>query len=95
MIRQNEYSSLADYKKVLNSIGIADDRIKKELKKKYDKNSDNELVCGFGDAILQDCLSFIFSNNVDFKISDFQEKDWKNISRKIWSLGCAMKPKRS
>lgn len=95
MIRQKEFSTFGKYKKVLNSVGIADNRIKKELKKKYDKNTDNELVCGFGDAILSDCLSYISSNNIDFKISDFQKEDWTSISRKIWSLGCAMKPKRS
>lgn len=96
LIRKNENTSLGNYKKLLSSIGISEDRIKKALKMKYDKNTDNELVCGFGDSILPDCLTYISSHdNVNLNILDYQKEDWGNISRKIWSLGCAMKPKRN
>lgn len=96
LIRKNENTSLGNYKKLLSSIGISEDRIKKALKMKYDKNTDNELVCGFGDSILADSLTYISSHdNVNFKILDYQKEDWENVSRKIWSLGCAMKPKRN
>lgn len=74
---------MGDYKKLLSSIGISEDRIKKALKIKYDKNTDNELVCGFGDSILADSLTYISSHdNVNLKMLDYQKEDWKTYQEK-------------
>lgn len=96
LVRKYEYASLSDYKSLLTSIcGISDVRVKRALNKKYDKKNDNELIPGFGNSILPASIEHIKSYEVEFKILDYQKNDWECITRKIWSLGCALKPKRT
>lgn len=61
------------------------------------KDSSKELVPGFGDTIFSDTLDYIQNNNVNpncWIFDAYQQTDWRAIANKVWSLGCAMAPRR-
>ena len=61
------------------------------------KDSAKELVSGFGDVIFSDTLDYIQNNHIHpslLQFDSYQQSDWNAIANKVWSLGCAMVPRR-
>lgn len=61
------------------------------------KDSAKELVSGFGDVILSDTLDYIqnyYINSSLLILDAYQLPDWYAIANKVWSLECAMVPRR-
>ena len=96
-IKKSNYSQFSDYHDLLLLIGKNDNNLRRSLHKAYDKNNDNEIVAGLGKSILGDVLTYLNTHYIsdnDIVIEGYQSKDWDEISRRVWSLGCAMKPQR-
>lgn len=84
---------------VCKSVLQLSDAFDKDLEKIITLNIDcsKVLMQGFGDDIFKDSLEYMSNNNLnssDFKLCEYQSEDWNHISNKVWSLGCAMKPKK-
>lgn len=96
-IKKNNYPQLSNYREMLLQIGKNDKSLAKSLHKVYNKNNDNEIVAGLGKTILGDTLTYLNTHNVSanaITIEKYQLNDWNEISRRVWSLGCAMSPQR-
>lgn len=82
-------------KQMLQNIGKTQHEINKIIS--MGVNSSKEIISGFGDVILGDTLNYIQCNNINanlLKLNSYQQHDWDAIANKIWSLGCAMVPRR-
>lgn len=82
-------------KGVLELLGKSPREINKILL--YGKESSKDLISGFGEDIFNETLNYLQNNVINpsfLKLSDYQQKDWNSISKKVWSLGCAMVPRR-
>lgn len=67
------------------------------MHKSFKKGCDNEIVVGLGDTILGDVLSYLNTHEISSKDVigySYQVKEWNEISKRIWSIGCAVKPQR-
>ena len=96
-IRKNNISQFPNYRKLLLQIGKKENSLKAILHKKYSKDNDNVIVNGVGKTVLGDVLTYLethYISNNNIVVSPYQEKDWNEISKRVWSLGCAIKPQR-
>jgi hypothetical protein len=87
--------SLHNYIAMLKSLGITQQKINTTLASRY-KKSEPALLQGVSKDLLKLTVEFIGSNYLDDTIipDNHQTEDWKNITRKIWSIGCANNPRR-
>lgn len=95
-LKNMNYNVFQKYEQLFLDIGKTDKYLKKILRRKYKKGQDNCIVNGFGADVLSNVVMYIENNVIssnDYKIENYQSADWNDISRKIWSLGCAMTPK--
>lgn len=86
----------ANHRNLFLSIGKNEGVMKKILKRRYKKGKDNCIVHGLGQTVLADTVNFLMNNNIsarDYSLCRYQNNDWGQISKLIWSLGCAVTPK--
>lgn len=82
-------------KQILLNIGKTQREINKIISS--GKESRKELIPGYGDDIFCDTLNYIQNNYIKadlLNLDSYQRHDWDAIANKVWSLGCAMTPKR-
>lgn len=95
-LKNINYNIFQKHEQLFLDVGMADKYLRKLLRRKYKKGQDNCLVSGFGADVLSNVVMYIENNIIssnDYKVENYQSADWNDISRKIWSLGCAMTPK--
>lgn len=96
-IKKNNYILYSNYFDLLLQIGKNEKNLKAILRKKFKKGYDNEIVVGLGATILGDVLSYLNTHKISSKDIigyTYQIKEWNEISKRIWSIGCAVKPQR-
>lgn len=90
-----DYSFYNVCKSALQLTGAFDVNLEKNIAS--NKKCTKVLMQGFGEDVLKESLEYMGNNNLnssDFKLRECQSEDWKRISNMVWSLGCAMKPRR-
>ena len=94
-MKEKGVDSFASYVSVLNSLGVKQSIIDNTLSSEYKKN-ENPLVHGLGGDVLKDTVDYLNNHYLDdpVELADYQKDDWRNITRKIWSIGCANNPRR-
>ena len=94
-MKRENVGSFASYISVLKSLGVKQSVIDNTLSSGYKKN-ETPLVHGLGGDILKDTVEYLNIHELldSVELADYQKDDWKNITRKIWSIGCANNPRR-
>lgn len=96
MLKNTDNEVFQKYERILIESGKTKFYLNNLLRRKYEKGKDNCIVCGLGKEILSKAVMYMENNDVspdNYKVENYQSADWNEISRKIWSLGCAMAPK--
>lgn len=96
-IRDNYPQSLPKVINLLMQYGVKQCRIMNELSRGYNPERNAALLHGFGYDTLSKAAEYVkyVPNDISiFKIDAYQKKVWLRISRLVWSIGCAIKPKR-
>lgn len=94
-MRNMSVPSYSRYIAFLRAIGISQNKIDSALSSSY-KKSESPLLQGLSGELLKYVVDFVLSYPMPrpVVIDDHQKVDWKNITRKIWSIGCANVPRR-
>lgn len=96
-IRKKSIGLFPNYRNLLLQLGKKENYLKAILLKKYNKKNDNEIIGGLGNTVLADTLTYLkthYISNNNIVVSTYQSKDWDEISKRVWSIGCAVKPQR-
>lgn len=81
-----------DLNQLLQNLGANAHDIKCALCRTYQKGvTEKYLLFGWGDDLLKESVAYMQFNNLTQKMSllDYQKKDWINITRLVYSIGCA------
>lgn len=87
--------SFSNFVSMFRSLGLAQQKINDVLASTYKKN-EPALLHGLSKDLMKIVLDFLSSNNLTQPViaDGYQEDDWNNIMRMIWSIGCANRPRR-
>ena len=87
--------SFPNYVSMLKSLGLTQQKINDVLASTYKKN-EPALLPGLSKDLMKMVLDFLYSNNLNQPVlaDSYQEDDWNNIMRMMWSIGCANRPRR-
>lgn len=95
-IKAKSISIFQNYKKLFLYVGIKKAILQKYLNRKYAPNrADEAIIPGFGKNLLDLTIAY-FSTNVvvPYSFASYQLTDLNKITNMMWSLGCAIAPKR-
>lgn len=94
-MKRNNVPSYSDLEAFLITFGVNQDRINTALRARYKKN-ESPLVSGVNGELLRNTINYLNTHDLidDIVVDDHQKDDWRNIIRKIWSIGCASVPAR-
>lgn len=87
--------SFSNYVSMLKSLGREQQKINDVLASTYKKN-EPAILNGLSKDLMKIVLDFLSSNNLTQPViaDSYQQDDWNNITRKLWSIGCANRPRR-
>lgn len=94
-MRNENVASYNSYLSFLRSIGVPQSKIDSTLASSFKKN-ESSLLSGLSGELLRYVVEFVCSHNLTTPVvlDDHQKDDWRNITRKMWSIGCANNPRR-
>lgn len=95
-IKKENIDVFLKYKELFLSLGKNEKSLKRILKQNYRKGQDKCIIQGVGNSVLANTIRYLMNNYIgkcDYTLSHYQINDWDKISRMVWSLGCAIKPK--
>lgn len=94
-MRNENVASYNSYLSFLRAIGVPQSKIDATLSSSYNRN-ESPLLSGLSGELLKCVVEYVASHHLTTPVvlDDYQKDDWKNITRKMWSIGCANNPRR-
>lgn len=94
-MKNGNVESFNNYLSFLRTIGVRQDKIDKTLTSKFKKN-ESPLLPGVSGDLLKKVVESVSCHDLNhsIKLDNYQMEDWRNIIRKMWSIGCANNPRR-